>query len=211
MGESVFLQDLQDRVSQPLAAGSNYISSGISTRKLYSRLGNFTQSQFTSELTKDRHIQLFPDNPERAWLAACLEQRHPMCYLWKERCQFCREAGAVHIVWDQTHLLITGRCSWSKRKVFYFFSKDEENDLFEVCLQVLQVLGARWCIPSEDTNSMAATSGAIPKQDAESYKSSISLQLTKPRGLLPTPWVAELTTAFSPQLLPSALLFWRRS
>lgn len=32
-----------------------------------------------SELTKDRHLQLFPDLPERAWLAACPEQRHPMC------------------------------------------------------------------------------------------------------------------------------------
>lgn len=97
MGESVFLQDLQDRISQPLAASSNYISTGISTQKLYSYLGNFIQSQFTSKLTKDRHLQLFPDIPERAWLEACLEQRHLMCYLQKERCQFCRETGTVSI------------------------------------------------------------------------------------------------------------------
>lgn len=29
-------------------------------------------------MTKDRHLQLFPDLSERAWLAAYLEQRHPM-------------------------------------------------------------------------------------------------------------------------------------
>ena len=116
MAESVFLQQLQDRISQHLPASSNYISSGISTQKLHSRLGNFTQSQFTSELTTYRYLQLLPDIPERAWLAACLEQRHTTCYLWKERCQFCGEAVAVSTassaeVWDQTHLVITGRCS----------------------------------------------------------------------------------------------------
>lgn len=42
-------------------------------------LGHFHPDLFTSALTKDRHPQLFPDLPERAWLAAYLQQRHPMC------------------------------------------------------------------------------------------------------------------------------------
>lgn len=115
MGKSALPQELQDRTSQPIAATGNYISSGIRTQKLYSRSGNFAQSKFPSELTGDRYPQLFPDVPERAWLAAWLEQRHPERYFGGGDAGSCREAGAAIIafsaeVWDRAHLLVTGRC-----------------------------------------------------------------------------------------------------